>query len=43
MKAIVKMLPKKRQTMLFSATQDKNVEGLARLSLSVGTMNGIEN
>ena len=34
MKAIVKMLPKKRQTMLFSATQDKNVEGLARLSLS---------
>ena len=43
MKAIEKMLPKKRQTMLFSATQDKNVEGLARLSLSVGTMNGIEN
>ena len=35
MKAIVKLLPKKRQTMLFSATQDKNVEGLARLSLSV--------
>ena len=34
MKAIVKLLPKKRQTMLFSATQDKNVEGLARLSLS---------
>lgn len=35
MKSIVKMLPKKRQTMLFSATQDKNVEGLAKLSLSV--------
>lgn len=40
MKAIVKMLPKKRQTMLFSATQDKNVEGLAKLSLSVSSMNG---
>ena len=36
MKAIVKLLPKKRQTMLFSATQDKNVQGLAKLSLSVG-------
>lgn len=35
MKSIVKLLPKKRQTMLFSATQDKNVQGLARLSLSV--------
>lgn len=35
MKAIVKLLPKKRQTMLFSATQDKNVQGLAKLSLSV--------
>ncbi|KAK8817846.1 hypothetical protein WA577_003887 [Blastocystis sp. JDR] len=34
MKSIVKLLPKKRQTMLFSATQDKNVQGLARLSLS---------
>ena len=35
MKSIVKLLPKKRQTMLFSATQDNNVQGLARLSLSV--------
>lgn len=35
MKSIVKLLPAKRQTMLFSATQDKNVQGLARLSLSV--------
>ena len=36
MKAIMRLLPKKRQTMLFSATQDKNVQGLAKLSLSVG-------
>ena len=35
MKSIMKLLPKKRQTMLFSATQDKNVQGLAKLSLSV--------
>ena len=34
MKSIMKLLPKKRQTMLFSATQDKNVQGLAKLSLS---------
>lgn len=40
MKAIVKLLPKKRQTMLFSATQDKNVQGLAKLSLSVGFLRG---
>eukprot|EP00162_Nutomonas_longa_P012960 comp21347_c0_seq1/m.45931 comp21347_c0_seq1/g.45931 ORF comp21347_c0_seq1/g.45931 comp21347_c0_seq1/m.45931 type:complete len:654 (-) comp21347_c0_seq1:84-2045(-) len=33
MKQIVKMLPKNRQTMLFSATQTRNVEDLARLSL----------
>lgn len=37
MKAIMRLLPKKRQTMLFSATQDKNVQGLAKLSLSVGS------
>ena len=30
---IIKMLPKERQTSLFSATQTKNVEDLARLSL----------
>merc|ERR1712227_652158 len=33
MKAIVKLLPKKRQTMLFSATQTKKTEDLARISL----------
>eukprot|EP00301_Raphidiophrys_heterophryoidea_P019581 c4484_g1_i1.p1 GENE.c4484_g1_i1~~c4484_g1_i1.p1 ORF type:complete len:609 (+),score=172.63 c4484_g1_i1:46-1827(+) len=33
MHQIVKLLPKSRQTMLFSATQTQNVEDLARLSL----------
>lgn len=33
MKQIIKILPKKRQTMLFSATQTRKVEDLARLSL----------
>ncbi|KAF8005789.1 hypothetical protein BT93_K0159 [Corymbia citriodora subsp. variegata] len=32
MKQIIKLLPKKRQTALFSATQTKKVEDLARLS-----------
>ena len=35
MKSILKLLPKQRQTVLFSATQDKDVQGLAKLSLSV--------
>ena len=34
--AIVENLPKKRQTLLFSATQTKSVRDLARLSLKVG-------
>ncbi|KAL6007607.1 hypothetical protein ACLOJK_033106 [Asimina triloba] len=34
MKQIVKILPKERQTALFSATQTKKVEDLARLSLN---------
>ncbi|KAL4232670.1 ATP-dependent RNA helicase ddx18 [Mactra antiquata] len=33
MKQIIKLLPKKRQTMLFSATQTRKVEDLARVSL----------
>eukprot|EP00794_Sanderia_malayensis_P000232 gene232-847_t len=33
MRQIIRLLPKKRQTMLFSATQTKKVEDLARLSL----------
>jgi len=33
MKKIIKLLPKDRQTMLFSATQTKKVEDLARISL----------
>lgn len=34
LRAIVKTLPKERQTMLFSATQTKKVEDLARLSVN---------
>jgi ATP-dependent RNA helicase DDX18/HAS1 len=37
LRAILKMLPKERQTMLFSATQTKQVEDLARLSINVKT------
>ena len=33
MNAIIAALPKKRQTLLFSATQTKSVKSLARLSL----------
>ena len=33
MKQIVRLLPKSRQTLLFSATQTKKVEDLARLSI----------
>uniref|UniRef100_H2YSB3 ATP-dependent RNA helicase n=1 Tax=Ciona savignyi TaxID=51511 RepID=H2YSB3_CIOSA len=33
MKQIVRLLPKRRQTMLFSATQTKKIEDLARVSL----------
>lgn len=34
MRAILKMLPRKRQTMLFSATQTQNVKQLAKLSFT---------
>merc|ERR1712137_1077931 len=34
LRAIIHLLPKKRQTMLFSATQSKKIEDLATLSLS---------
>mmetsp|Transcript_17251 Transcript_17251/g.39872 ORF Transcript_17251/g.39872 Transcript_17251/m.39872 type:complete len:605 (+) Transcript_17251:122-1936(+) len=37
LRAIVKVLPKERQTMLFSATQTKKVEDLARLSINPKT------
>lgn len=37
LRAIVKMLPKERQTMLFSATQTKQIEDLARLSMNPKT------
>ena len=37
LRAIVKLLPKERQTMLFSATQTKQVQDLARLSINPKT------
>jgi ATP-dependent RNA helicase DDX18/HAS1 len=37
LRAIVKALPKERQTMLFSATQTKQIEDLARLSINPKT------
>lgn len=37
LRAIVKILPKERQTMLFSATQTKQIEDLARLSINPKT------
>jgi len=37
LRAIVKMIPKERQTMLFSATQTQAVEDLARLSINPKT------
>lgn len=37
LRAILKILPKERQTMLFSATQTKKVEDLARLSINQKT------
>ena len=38
MRSIVKILPKERQTMLFSATQTTKVEDLARISLKAGPL-----
>jgi ATP-dependent RNA helicase DDX18/HAS1 len=37
LRSIVKVLPKERQTMLFSATQTKQIEDLARLSINPKT------
>eukprot|EP00033_Pygsuia_biforma_P000837 GCRY01000974.1.p1 GENE.GCRY01000974.1~~GCRY01000974.1.p1 ORF type:complete len:605 (+),score=181.69 GCRY01000974.1:58-1815(+) len=41
MRQIVRILPKKRQTMLFSATQTQNVTDLARLSLNTPVYVGV--
>eukprot|EP00744_Colponema_vietnamica_P001842 GILI01003003.1.p1 GENE.GILI01003003.1~~GILI01003003.1.p1 ORF type:complete len:473 (+),score=143.46 GILI01003003.1:493-1911(+) len=42
MNQILKLLPKERQTMLFSATQTKKVEDLARLSLKKPVYVGVD-
>ena len=42
MRTIVRMIPKERQTMLFSATQTTKVEDLARLSLKSPTYIGVD-
>mmetsp|Transcript_42123 Transcript_42123/g.51133 ORF Transcript_42123/g.51133 Transcript_42123/m.51133 type:complete len:536 (-) Transcript_42123:445-2052(-) len=42
MRQILKIVPKKRQTMLFSATQTTKVEDLARLSLSKPVYVGVD-
>ena len=42
MRTIVKMIPKDRQTMLFSATQTTKVEDLARLSFKSPTYIGVD-
>lgn len=42
MKQILKILPKERQTALFSATQTKKVEDLARLSLKAPVYIGVD-
>ena len=42
MRTIVKMLPKDRQSMLFSATQTTKVEDLARLSLKTPLYIGVD-
>ena len=42
MRTIVRMIPKDRQTMLFSATQTTKVEDLARLSLKSPTYIGVD-
>jgi ATP-dependent RNA helicase DDX18/HAS1 len=38
MRSIIKILPKERQTMLFSATQTTKVDDLARISLKAGPL-----
>ena len=42
MRTIIRMIPKDRQTMLFSATQTTKVEDLARLSLKSPTYIGVD-
>jgi len=39
---IIKLLPEKRQTALFSATQTKKIEDLSRISLSKPICIGID-